>query len=150
MNARARAVWASTALLVWPERYRLVSLPLARREEATALIAMAGPFAAVVVERDEVSVTASEQAWRSSPLAATGARDDGPYRAITLDVNVPLGVSGYLAPAALRLADAGVPIVPQCAFLKDHLLVREEHLERALQVLEGLIRECRLEADLQA
>ena len=66
-----------------------------------------------------------------------------PYRAITFDVNIDLGVVGYLAPAAARLAAAGVSIVPQCAYLKDHLLVREADLETARAVLEAFIAECR-------
>ena len=136
-------IWAETRLHVWPERYVLASLPLARVAEAAGLVASRPVgFAALVVERDEVSVTVVEAAWHGSDLAREG-RAAGPFRVITLDMDVELDVCGYLAPAAARLAEAGVSIVPQCAFSKDHLLVHEEKLGTALSVLEDWIRTCR-------
>jgi hypothetical protein len=128
---------------VWPERYWLVSLPKTALAEAAALAGEARSFAALVSERDEVSLTIDEEAWRASPLRGRAGAEAGPYRAITFDVDIDLGVIGYLAPAAARLAEAGVSIVPQCAFRKDHLLVREADLEQAVRVLQAFIDESR-------
>jgi len=139
----ARAVWARTVLHVWPERLVLASLPLAAREEAALLAARSAGFAAWVAERDEVSLTVAEGDWNLSPLRERARAVASPYRAITLDVDIDLGVMGYLAPAAERLARGGVSIVPQCAYLKDHLLVRERDLPDALRVLEAYVAECR-------
>jgi hypothetical protein len=100
-------------------------------------------FAALVVERDEVSVTLPESAWLGSPLRGLALAVAGPYRALTFDIDLDLELVGFLAPAAERLAAAGVSIVPQCGYLKDHLLVREERLPDAVRVIEGLIREMR-------
>ena len=61
---------------------------------------------------------------------------------LTFDVTLPLDLVGFLAPAALRLAEAGVSIVPQCGFRTDHLLVRAGDLETARRVLEAFVREC--------
>lgn len=144
MNERAREVWAATRLRPWPEQYRLVSLPPDRLAAAAALAGLAaGSFAGLVLERDEVSLAVSEELWQESPLRAHARSEAGPYRVITLDIDVDLHVTGYLAPAAVLLAEAGVPIVPICGFLKDHLLVREEDLERALAVLHDLIARSR-------
>jgi len=143
LNERARAAWARTTVQVWPGRYCLVSLPVERLAEVAGALAEASGFAALVVERDEVSLTVPEDRWVRHPLRAAARSDAGPYRALTLDVNLELDLTGYLATAALRLAEAGVSIVPQCAFLKDHLLVPEEHLERAVGVLEALVREAK-------
>lgn len=140
----AHTLWARTRLHVWPEAYRLVSLPPSALEAAAALVARAaGTFAALVLERDEVSLTLPEELWRASALTKTARRDDGPYRAVTFDLDLDLSVTGYLAPAAARLAAAGVSIVPQCAFLKDHLLVRADQLAAAVVALERLIDDCR-------
>ena len=138
----ARAVWARTRLHVWPERYFLASLPPSALADAALVIGSASGFVALVAERDEVSVTLTEEAWKASALRARASAEAGPYRAITFDVNIDLAVVGYLAPAAARLAGARVSIVPQCAFLKDHLLVREADLETAVRVLEAFIAEC--------
>ena len=143
VHPQARAVWARTTLHICPEEYVLASLPVADLGEGALLVGRASGFAALLLERDEVSVTVTEDLWRESPLRARALAEAGPYRAITLDVNIDLGVTGYMAPAAARLAEAGVSIVPQCAYSKDHLLVREADLETARAVLETLIAECR-------
>ena len=83
--------------------------------------------------------------WATSPLRARARAVAGPYRVLTFDLDLELDVVGYLAPAAERLATAGVSIVPQCGFLKDHLLVREGDLEQAREVLERWIAECGVE-----
>lgn len=141
---RARRVWASTRIHVWPERYLLVSLPTERLADAAMLASgAAGGFAGLVLERDEVSLAVPEALWLESALRDLARSQAFPYRAITLDIDVDLDVTGYLAPAATLLAEAGVSIVPMCGFLKDHLLVQEKHLEKALAVLHGLIARAR-------
>jgi hypothetical protein len=143
MNDRARALWALTRVHIWPEAVWLVSLPPDTVRAAAALVAeCAGRFAALVLERDEVSLTVPDAVWGPSPLRARAGAVAGPYRVLTFALDLELDVVGYLAPAAERLAAAGVSIVPQCGFHKDHLLVREEDLERARGVLEGWIAEC--------
>lgn len=141
MNEDARRAWARARLHVWPERYVLATFAVGRLSEAAALVGSSrGGFVALVVERDEVSLTLSEEAWRST--SPSDVRVAGPYRVLTIDVDLGLDLCGFLAPLATRLAEAGVPIVPQCAFRKDHVLVREEDLDRAVRVLEDWIRSC--------
>jgi hypothetical protein len=142
LSPSVRALWAAVRLLVWPGRYLLVSLPLGALADAARLVAAGGgAFAALVVERDEVSLTVDEARWAKGGLDAS--REAGPFAAITFDLDLDLGVCGFLAPAAARLAAAGVSIVPQCAFLKDHLLVHDADRARAVAVLEQLIADCR-------
>jgi len=125
----------------------LASLPLSALAEAAPFVANSGgAFAALVVERDEVSLTAPEALWREAPLRRRALRESGPLRVISLDLDLDLSVVGFLAPAAVRLAEAGVSIVPQCAFLKDHLLVHAQDLEAAVRVLEQWIAQCRSSA----
>jgi hypothetical protein len=142
LKGRARDIWSRTRVHVWPETYVLASLSRVHLGDAAALVATAAGFAALVVERDEVSVTVAESCWAESGLARAG-RPEGPFRALTLDVDIELDVCGYLAPAATLLAEAGVAVVPQCGFLKDHILVREKDLESTVRVLEGWIAACR-------
>jgi len=140
MQERARALWAKTTLHVWPEPYRLVSLPLSALTEAAALVDETGEaFSCLIKERDEVSLTIAAAAWDGSPLRRSARGDQGPFRLITFDLDLDLAVTGYLAPAAEALAAAGVPIVPQCAFLKDHVLVPADRLETAVLALERVI-----------
>ena len=96
-----------------------------------------------MLERDEVSLTVPEELWLSDALRPLAQSEAGPFRVITLDQDLALDVSGYLAPAARLLADAGIPMVPQCGLLKDHLLVHDHDLDRSVEVLEGLIQSCK-------
>ena len=139
MEHRVREAWRATRVRVWPERYVLAGLPPGRLVVAAALVAMKGAtFAALVAEEREISLTLEERVWARSGLADVGHGAAGPYRVITLEAELELDLCGYLAPAAARLAEAGVPLVPQCGHRTDHLLVREEDLAAALAVLEEL------------
>jgi hypothetical protein len=143
MNGTIRLLWSRTRLLLWPENYMLVSLLHQSLGEALSMVSSsAGCFSAIVVEKDEVSLTVKEELWKARAGAFPYHSADGPYRAISLCLNVDLGVSGYFAPAAERLADAGISIVPQCAYLKDHVLIRTADADRAVAIMEQLAREC--------
>ena len=71
MNDDVKRLWASTGVDARPEPYLLISLPLEALPEAAALVAetSGGGFAALVVERDEVSLTIEEGAWRAAAQA---------------------------------------------------------------------------------
>lgn len=143
-TARARELWARTGLHAWPRAYVLARVGRERAGEAAAAVAAEGDaFAAVVVEREGVSVTLPADSWRSHSLSRAAEGESGPWRVITLDLDLEPDVAGYLAPAAAALAAAGVPIVPQCGHSKDHLLVPEDKLAVALATLEALVAEAR-------
>ncbi|HWX24445.1 MAG TPA: ACT domain-containing protein [Vicinamibacteria bacterium] len=144
MTETPRSLWARTTLHVWPERYRLVSLSTSHLAEAAALLSRGtGAFGTLILERDEVSLTLREDLWEASSLREAARAAQGPYRAITFALDLDLGVCGYLAPVAERLAGASISIVPQCGFLKDHILVREEQLSLAVETIEEWIQACR-------
>jgi hypothetical protein len=141
---RARLVWARTRLQIWPETYRLVSLPKEALGEAADLLAgSGGAFAALVLTADEVSLTLPEDAWARSPLGGRARADAGPYRVVTLDAEIDLDVCGYLAPWRFGWRRRGSRSSPQCAHARDHLLFRGEDLEGAIRVLQDWIRTCR-------
>jgi hypothetical protein len=143
-NERARKLWARTRIRLWPERYWLVSLDTELAGEAGRLLAAdPKPFAALICERDEVSLTVEEGLWKRSSLRHRARNDSGAWRVITFDLALDLDVSGYIAPAVARLAEAAVAVVPQCAFEKDHLLVPAEGAATALRALRSLVRDCR-------
>jgi len=144
MQPETRTLWARTTLRVAAEKYCLVSLPTTMLAEAGSLISEEdGRFAVLIAEPDEVSLTIRESVWQASPLRLHATAQSGPFRAMTFNLDLNPGVIGYFAPAAHRLAKAGISIVPQCAFLKDHVLVHEADLSKAMEVLEKLIADCK-------
>ncbi len=144
IQPETRRLWARTILRVAAEKYCLVSIPTAMLPEAVALVAKeVERFAALIAEPDGISLTIRERAWRTSSLRERASAESGPFRVITFDLELDPAVVGYFAPAACLLAEAGISIVPQCAFLRDHLLVREADLPKAREVLEKLIADCK-------
>jgi len=144
MQPETRTLWARTTLRVATDKYYVVSLPTTTLSEAASLIAKEdGRFAVLIAEPDEVSLTIRDSAWKASPLRRHATAQSGPWRAITFNLDLNPAVIGYFAPATRRLADAGISIVPQCAFLKDHLLIQEADLPKATEVLERLIADCK-------
>lgn len=144
MNQAIADLWSRTSLLVWPEELVLASLPVSALPAlANTLSSHLSGFSAVVVERDEVSVTVADAAWSQIATVVDVHSVAGPFRAITFDLALDLDVCGYLLPAAERLAAAGISIVPQCAYQKDHVLVAATQLAEAVQVLEGLVADAR-------
>ena len=145
MAFEVRALWARTGIRRWPGRLVLVSLPHSSLAEATRLIANAAEggrarsFAGLVVEEDEVSLTIEDATWSEAAGRIAHNAVAGPYAAITLELDVDLGVCGFLLPAARLLAEAGISIVPQCGYLKDHLVIRDADADRAVAILEGLV-----------
>lgn len=61
----------------------------------------------------------------------------GYYRIITFDLELPFGLSGFLSHVSSLLAKDEVPIFVLSSFSTDHILVREELLEKAVDVLRG-------------
>jgi hypothetical protein len=146
-DAHARGLWARTVVRVWPERYVLVSLDPALAREAASLVTRARPaFAALLVEREEASLTLPRALWRRSPIRRKARAEAGPFRVLTFDLALELDTIGYIAPAAARLAASGVPIVPQCGYRTDHVLVRERDLARARRALRALVAEAAAES----
>lgn len=143
MKTEVKNLWRQTKLRLWPERYWLISVaPEQLTLAAQTLRQVTSSFAALVLERDEVSLTLPEEAWQKCSAQFVNAKVAGPYCALTFDLNIELSVSGYLLPAAERLAEAGISIVPQCAFLKDHLLLQEEDTVRAMAIMQQMIAAC--------
>jgi hypothetical protein len=105
----------------------------------------ASAFVAFVTEGTECSLSVPESsfdAWRLKARATEVVRG---LRAITIDASMPVDLVGFLAPVADRLAAAGIPIIPQCGFRTDHLLLPESRLDDARRVIEGLIADARKE-----
>ena len=131
-------------MVVWPSDLMLVSFALGDLAKVVAGVgsSLTG-FSVLLVERDEVSLTIDQSAWTASRLGAMARAVAGPYRAITLDLTIDLSVCGYLLPAAERLAEAGISIVPQCGYQKDHLLVRSADAPEAAALITSLIEEAK-------
>jgi hypothetical protein len=83
----------------------------------------------------EVTLLLEEDDWRAMRHAARDARVEGGFRLVTLDIELPWNVVGFLARVTEILAGAGVAVGALSAFSRDHLLIRQDDLAKALRAL---------------
>ena len=83
----------------------------------------------------EVTLLLDEEDWRAMRHAARDARVETGFRLVTLDVELPWDVVGFLAHVTAILAAASGPVGSLSAFSRDHLLIKQDDLGTALRVL---------------
>jgi hypothetical protein len=61
------------------------------------------------------------------------------FKLITFEVTLPFDLTGFLSHVSALLAKKSIPLLAFSAYSTDHILVKEEDLDRAVEVLE---RDC--------
>lgn len=144
LNPKSRAVWSAAKIKVWPDPVVLATFPRFAGDRVAAFAGRVGvrepnAFAAFVTEGAECSLSAPEAAFLSWRLRSRATEVTTGLRALTIEASMPVDLVGFLAPLATRLAAAQIPIIPQCGFRTDHILVPAARLDDAVKVVEGLI-----------
>ena len=83
----------------------------------------------------EVTLLLEEDDWRAMRHAARDARVEAGFRLVTLDVKLGWNVVGFLAHVTQILAKEGIAVGALSAFSRDHLLIKQDDLGRALRAL---------------
>ncbi|MBZ0303281.1 MAG: ACT domain-containing protein [Anaerolineae bacterium] len=120
--------------------YRLIRLPAAAITAAAGVIAEIGePFAALIVDKDEVTLLVPEEAWADFSARLPGAESNPlDYRLITLDLPLEPDLVGLLAVVSAAIAAAAVPILAYGAYSRDHFFVPAARFTDAMSALEQL------------
>lgn len=83
----------------------------------------------------EVTLLVEESDWRAMRHAARDARVETGFRLVTLGVELPWDVVGFMALVTRILAEASVSVGALSAFSRDHLLIKQTDLGTALRAL---------------
>jgi hypothetical protein len=83
----------------------------------------------------EVTLLLEEEDWLVMRHAAREARVETGWRLVTLDIQLGWDVTGFLSRVTEILAAAGIPLGAFTAFSRDHLLIKQDDLGRALKAL---------------
>ena len=141
---KAEELLKKTRVEVAAETFSLVSL---RHEDWLRLLEnpalsprMTAPFM-IFKDRWEVTLLLDETDFGTMRVGLRDARVERGFRLLSFDVELDFSVVGYLAPVAATLAEHNIPIVALGAFSRDHLLIKQEDLARALKVLGELVEE---------
>jgi hypothetical protein len=86
-------------------------------------------------DRFEVTLLVEEDDWRAMRHAARDAKFEAGFRLVTFDIELPWNVVGFLARVTEILAHEGVAVGALSAFSRDHLLIKQDDLGKALRIL---------------
>lgn len=89
----------------------------------------------ILRDAHEITLLLDEVDWRVMQPAAANARVEGEFRLMTFDLELDWNVVGFLAHVTKILADAGVSCGALSAFSRDHLLIKQADLPRAMLAL---------------
>jgi hypothetical protein len=123
---------------VAPETYVLVGMrhaDWARLLENPELSPRAESNFMLLRDPFEVTLLVEESDWRAMRHAARDAKVEAGFRLVTLDVELGWDVVGFLAHVTRILAAESVPVGALSAFSRDHLLIKQDDLGKALRVL---------------
>jgi hypothetical protein len=95
------------------------------------------------IDRNEVLATFQEDGRLAiiAPidyLESKNIENEGPYAKLTIDVHTSLELVGLTAVLASKLAEHGISANVVAAFYHDHIFVKYEHRNKAIELLEDL------------
>jgi len=131
-------------VLVAPETFFLIGLRLedwARLLENPELSPRAAAPFMLLKDAHEVTLLLDEADWRTMRHAVRDARVEGDFRLLTFDLELDWKTVGFLAHVTRILAEAGISTGALSAFSRDHLLIKQEQLGKALRVLGAHVAE---------
>ena len=139
-NAQLRAILSQAHWQVRPERFVVVGLEPREQILVVQLLSrVTSAFIQFLVEPGRLTLILPEQDWREFRPAFPRARIQKPYRIISFTADLPDNLVGFLAAVTSALADAGIPLLAVCGYSKDHVMVLEEDIMKAQDVIEGLV-----------
>lgn len=133
-----------TRVEVAPDLFTLVSLS---HEEWTDLLAnpelsprMTAPFM-IFKDKTETTLLLDETDFTTMRHAIRDAKIERNFRLLTFDLVLDFTVVGFLAEIARILATAEISIVAISSFSRDHLLIKQDDLGKALKFLGEHVEE---------
>jgi hypothetical protein len=140
----ASEILRQTRVEIAPETFFLISLKhndwLKLLENPELSPRMTAPF---MIFRDkwEVTMLIDEIDFKTIRHAIREAKIEGNFRLLSFDIELDFDTVGFIAHISKILADADISIVALSAFSRDHLLIKQEELAKALKVLGNHIAE---------
>lgn len=138
MRENVVSLLLETRVEVAPETFTLVSL---RHEDWLKLLEnpelsprMTAPFM-IFKDKFETTLLLDEIDFEKIRYAILKAKAESGFRLLTFDIELDFNVVGFLAEISRIFARAEIPIVALSAFSRDHLLIKQNDLAKALIVL---------------
>lgn len=135
MNESILELLNKTKIQIAPETYFLISLQnetwLKLLENPEASPRMTAPFM-IFKDNFEVTLLLDKTDFRNVRPSLHDAKIESGLRLLTFDIELDLTVVGFFAEISRILAEAEIPIIALSAFSRDHVLVKQDDLPKAL------------------
>lgn len=92
-----------------------------------------GAFANIT-DKNEITVIIAQTTYNEDDVIEI----EKDWKILTFDMILPFGLVGFFAEISKALADEGIGIITVSAFSTDHILVKENDLQKAKRKLESL------------
>lgn len=129
---------------VQPETFYLVALAhaawLKLLENPELSPRMTAPFM-IFRDRWETTLLLDETDFQTVRHAVRDAKTEGNFRLLSFDIELDFSVVGFLAEVARILAEQQISIVAVSSFSRDHILIKQSDLSKALKVLGEYVEE---------
>ncbi len=133
-----------TRVEIAPDTYTIVSL---RNEDWLKLLEnpelsprMTAPFM-IFKDKWEVTLLLDEIDFEAMRVGLRDAKIAKGFRLLSFDIELDFSVVGFLAFISNKLAEADISIIALSAFSRDHLLIKQADLGKALKVLGEFVEE---------
>lgn len=142
MNISGKELLKGSKIEVAPETFYLVSLQesdwrkLLENPELSPR--MTAPFM-IFRDKREITMLLDETDFTTIKVAIRDAKTEGNFRLLTFDVELDFAVVGFMAEITRILAEAEISVLAISAFSRDHLLIKQADLSRALKALREYV-----------
>ena len=143
-NQKALELLHLTRVEVAPETFFLLSLShkdlveLFQNPELSPRLT--APFM-IFQDKYEVTLLFDETDFSTIRHTVRDAKIESGFRLLTFDIELEFSVVGFLALISKILSEAEIPIVALSAFSRDHLIIKQDNLAKALKVLGAYVKE---------
>lgn len=143
-NSAAKQKLHECRVDISPDTYSLISVMYpdwTRLLESPELSPrMTSPFM-IFYDGREVTMLLDETDLGTMRHALRDAKVERGFRMLTFDIELEFSVVGFISEISGILAEAGVSIVALSAFSRDHLLIKQDDLAKALKALGPYVAE---------
>ncbi|REJ78445.1 MAG: ACT domain-containing protein [Acidobacteria bacterium] len=144
MTRSAREILKSSKIVVSPETFFVVSVD---HENFVKLLSdpdrsprMNSEFL-IFKDKWEVTLVVDSADFGNLGKAIDGASVEGNFRLLSFDAEMGFDVVGFMSAVASILAAENISILPFFSFNRDHVLVKQDDLPKALKAFRGIVSE---------
>jgi hypothetical protein len=140
LSKELKGLLARTKLVVFPEDYVVVYLPLDGPYIPGEWFRPATTrFAAVIQEPNVITMVIPRRKWLRMKNIFDKYDVNGPLKVISFDVKLSLPASGYMSAIGTVLTNSDISAIPIFSFKGDHIIVPKADLPRTVKVLREFL-----------